>query len=138
MELNNSQKERLVEVARKHGLTLVLLFGSRAGGQAHAQSDWDVAVQMKGFEWTKYSDISWDLAEALGIPGERLDLSCVDIADPLFLKKISDTAVVLYGEPRAYNAFLLKAFHRYEDYKPYLAQEAEAVSQYVQQQAYAH
>lgn len=138
MELNENQRTKLTEVARKHGLALVLLFGSRAKGETHAESDWDIAVQMKGFDWMKYSEISWDIADALGIPSERLDLSCADIADPLFLKKISDTAVLLYGDPRTYQEFLIKAFHRYEDYKPFFEEEAKAVSQYVQQQAYAH
>ncbi|OGL77301.1 hypothetical protein A3J43_00580 [Candidatus Uhrbacteria bacterium RIFCSPHIGHO2_12_FULL_54_23] len=138
MELSETQKGKLEQAAKKHGLTLVLLFGSRADGGVHAESDWDVAVQMKGFDWMKYSELTWDIAEALGVPSERLDLSSVDIADPLFLKKISDTSVVLYGDSRAYQGFLLKAFHRYEDYKPFLAQEAQAVGRYVRQYAYAH
>lgn len=39
-----SKKAAIAEIAKKHGLSFVALFGSQATGRTHARSDVDVAV----------------------------------------------------------------------------------------------
>jgi predicted nucleotidyltransferase len=61
------------ELERRYGprLDRVLLYGSRARGEARADSDWDVAVILKGYdggldEYYRLADLSYDLMEETG------------------------------------------------------------------------
>lgn len=138
MMITEQQKKKIASVAKKYNLALVLLFGSAVSGLTHEKSDLDIAVLTEQLEWKTYSDLVEALCKALGVEFERIDLSYINQSDPLLLKRISDNFQVLYGGERAVSAFRLKAFHRYEDYKPYLRQEKEAVQRYVREVSYAH
>jgi predicted nucleotidyltransferase len=62
------------ELERLYGdrLERVLLFGSRARGDARPDSDWDIAVFLRGYdgnreEWSRLSDLGFDLMMETGI-----------------------------------------------------------------------
>ncbi len=136
--ITKEQKEKIAAVAKKYNLKLVLLFGSAVSGLTHAKSDLDIAVLASRVAWDVYSGLVEALSEALEVEFERIDLSFIRGADPLFLKRISDNFQVLYGDAGAAAEFRIQAFHRYEDYRPYLRQEKEAVRRYVREMSYVH
>jgi predicted nucleotidyltransferase len=126
MEEIGFDPKRLADLAHRHGLRLVVLFGSRATGHVHAQSDVDLAVSAdRPLEPARLANLISEL-EAL-VPGVPVDVADLRRADPLFLRKIFETGTCLFGEPGAFDAERLRALHRYEDYRPFMKLERESV-----------
>ena len=139
MLIDKEQKKQLERVAERYHLTLILLFGSAVSGGRHAGSDLDIAISSElPLGWREYGSFIEDMKSMFGVESETIDVSFLDRADPLFLKRISEQFQALVGDDAEIMKFRLKAFHRYEDYRPYLAQEREAVRAYLQHQAYVH
>ena len=115
------------DIARRHGLALVVQFGSTVSGTVHEKSDVDVAVLFDrappGF--AELADITHELQSLF--PGRELDLAVLDRADPLFLKQVFDRSRLLAGSPRRYAEMKIYAFRRYQDHRRYLALEREYV-----------
>ncbi len=111
----------LADLARRHGLELVLLFGSAARGRLQARSDVDLAVLLAGRR-----DLPWDergeLVHGLSslYPGREVDLALINSADPLFLKQIAEGAQLLHGSPRRLAELRMTAFRRYQDHRRFL------------------
>ena len=119
--------QEIAEIARKHGIRLLLQFGSSVTGRLHAQSDVDFAVLLERVPdtLTAEADLAADL-QAL-VPGQEADVTLINRADPLLLKQITDHARLVYGTPREFDAFKLYAFKRYQDHRRYLKLEREYV-----------
>ena len=110
--------------ARQRGLTLLVLFGSRARGDAAAHADWDF-----GF----LSDSSVDpltimaaLAEAVG--SERLDL--VDLARTsglLRYRAARDGVLVYEARPGIFDRFRFEAARFWYDAEPVLRPAYDAI-----------
>jgi predicted nucleotidyltransferase len=124
-------RRSIADIARKRGLSLVVLFGSVAASAAHPDSDMDIAV--------KFGDGDPGLLRILEVQeeisglfrGREVDLSVLNRADPLFMKKIADQCEFLYAEPGEATAFLLMAFKRYQDHRKYLDMERIFAADYV-------
>lgn len=131
MNVTDDLRVQAAEIARSHGLRLVLLFGSVAAGTARPDSDVDVAVRFGDprVRLGKLLDVQRDLSAVF--PRREIDLAVIDRADPLFLKKIAERFVVLFGERREVDAFRLMAFRRYQDHRKYLGMERDYVAAYV-------
>ncbi len=77
-----------VRIARAYATQSIMLFGSRARGTAHAESDADVAVVLKGapghFVHTKMAmnDIAYDILLATGIRIQPLPVWETEWAHP--------------------------------------------------------
>ena len=94
--------------------------GSRVKGIFHPRSDLDIGVLCtRGFD----ARIVAELSEIFS--GEEIDVALLNHADPLLLKEVSEAAVILSGEPRAFQEFRIYAFGRYVEHRPYFALEAE-------------
>ena len=119
---------RLEEIARKHGMVLVLLYGSAVSGPTHARSDVDVAVLLDRatVPFREWGEVAADL-QALW-PGRKVDLAFLNRADPLFLRKITERCRLLYGSPRRFAELKMYAFKRYQDHRRYLGLEREYVA----------
>ena len=113
-------------LAKERALDLVLVFGSVAAGKAHASSDVDVALSASAgpLAFETLVDVTMQLGGLFQAEVDGVDLRR---ADPLLLKKIFEHPVVLFSTPGAFEQARLHAFHRYEDYRPYLALERAAV-----------
>lgn len=124
-------KRAVGEIARRHGLSLVLLFGSAAAGTARPDSDIDIAVKIRGGDvgLRRILEIQRELSDLFG--GREVDLAVLNRADPLFMKKIAERCSVLHGEPGEAEAFLLLSFRRYQDHRKYLEMERNFVYGYV-------
>jgi len=109
----------LDQIAQRHGIRLLLQFGSTVSGQVHERSDVDLGVLL--------GDLDHDL-HAL-FPGRKLDLAILNRADPLFLKQVTDNCRLLHGSEAELRRLKLYAFKRYQDHRKYLDLECRFVSQ---------
>ncbi len=120
--------QRLDEIARRHGIELIVQFGSSVSGLMHPGSDVDLAVLFRHApeSYAGLGDLEADLQSLA--PERRLDLGVLNHADPLFLKQVMDHARLLYGSPRCFQELKLYAFRRYQDHRPYLEMERAYVA----------
>lgn len=104
-------------------LELAVLVGSRADGRAHAESDWDIAIQ-----WNR--DITMldnlantetlrrKLAEALGVGEDRVDLIDIPRAGLAMRALVAEEGIPLKGEDSLiWNHFLGRVWRELEDYE---------------------
>jgi predicted nucleotidyltransferase len=118
-------------MARKRGLSLVVLFGSVAADAARTDSDIDIAVKFVGGDPGLLRTLEVQEEISGLFRGRKIDLSVLNRADPLFMKKIAERCEILYAEPGEAGAFLLMAFKRYQDHRKYLDMERDFVADYV-------
>jgi uncharacterized protein len=113
----------LETIGRRHGLRLLLQFGSTVDGLEHARSDLDLAVLVErpSLSLHEQADLLGDLQRVF--PDREVDLAVINRADPLFLKKITERCRLLFGAPRDLHELKLYAFRRYQDHRRYLALE---------------
>ena len=119
----------LDQIARRHGIRLLLQFGSTVSGPVHERSDVDLGVLLDrpSLGLREYGDLDHDL-HAL-FPGRKLDLAILNRADPLFLKQITDNCTLLHGSEAELRRLKLYAFKRYQDHRKYLDLERHFVAQ---------
>jgi predicted nucleotidyltransferase len=110
-------------IANKHGLLLLLRFGSSVTGHLHAASDVDLAVLFERAPESlgALADLVADLQTLE--PGREVDVAVLNHADPLFLKQVTEHCELVYGTPRRLAEFKMYAFRRYQDHRRYLDME---------------
>jgi predicted nucleotidyltransferase len=119
--------EALARIAERHGVVLLLQFGSSVTGQRHARSDLDLGVLLDRphVSLDERGALLHDLQTAF--PGEDVDFAILDHADPLFLKKVMESCRLLHGDPGRLQRLRIYAFKRYQDHKRYLDLERRFV-----------
>jgi predicted nucleotidyltransferase len=129
------RREELEAVARRHGIILLLRFGSSATGRLHARSDVDLAVLLERVPESleAHAELIQDL-QAL-CPEREVDLAIINRADPLFLKKITEACELVYGPVQALQRLRIYAFKRYQDHRRYLEMERRYVERAVRDEA---
>lgn len=110
-------------IANKHGLLLLLRFGSSVTGRVHAASDIDLAVLFDRAPESlgALADLTADLQTL--VPDREVDVAVLNHADPLFLKQVTEHCELVYGSPRRFAEFKMYAFKRYQDHRRYLNME---------------
>jgi predicted nucleotidyltransferase len=85
-------KSKIAEIAKKHELDLVVLFGSTARETTHAGSDIDIAVLSK-----KAADVSL-LTEEIGNVFQRNDVEVVNLsgASPFLMRAVAEDGVAIF------------------------------------------
>lgn len=128
-------RAQLAPLAAKHGIVLLLQFGSSVTGKVHARSDVDLAVLLERVPTTleAHADLIADLQDLF--PEREVDVALINRADPLFLKKITEACRLLYGSPQALQRLLIYAFKRYQDHRRYLDMERQYVRRTLQDTA---
>ncbi len=121
-------REQLTRLAESFGIRLLLLHGSVASGQEHPGSDVDFAILLKerDKDYSRMAELHCELQRLL--PHREVDLTSLNEADPLFLKKIMEKCRLVYGQPAEFYSFKMYAFRRYQDHKRFLAMERAYVS----------
>ncbi|MEK7480790.1 MAG: nucleotidyltransferase domain-containing protein [Patescibacteria group bacterium] len=106
-------RQRIVAIAEKYQLSLVLLFGSQATGKTHKQSDYDVAyLSERPLALMEESSLIVDLMPVF----QTLTVDLVNLhnASPLLLKKIAERCMMLYEKERhLFAQFRIYAYKRY-------------------------
>ncbi|MFC1790750.1 nucleotidyltransferase domain-containing protein [Patescibacteria group bacterium] len=120
--------ERIKKCLQKHDLRLILLHGSWAKGKTHPQSDVDIAVVRKDRQ-KNYNLLALIKDLSVALQTERVDLSDLTLADPLFLFAALQKSQLLAGKKGDYEKLLKRAFFRYNDYLPFLAREENFVKE---------
>lgn len=131
MEFSSNQKSRIQSLTKKYEVKLVLIFGSHATKKTHQMSDIDIGVLLKEnqISFGKYSDLIHEFEKIF--PKKKTDLVILNHADPFFLKKIMESAKLIYGEEKDFENLGLYSFHRYQDYKKYLSLEENFVHNFI-------
>jgi len=124
-------KEDLKDIAQKHGIVLVLKFGSSVTGRTHLRSDVDLAILLDRSTITlqEHTELLQSLQPLF--PDRELDLALINHADPLFLKKITDNCELLLGPPERLQALKLYAFKRYQDHRRYFELERQFAERFL-------
>jgi uncharacterized protein len=126
--------DALSELARRYGLELVLAFGSAVTGRLHARSDTDVAVlPRRPLSMSEQLDLQAELQRLF--PERPLDLALLDRADPLFLKKVLDSAVLLHGSTTRLAELRIHAWRRYVDHERFFALERRYIQRFLADRA---
>jgi predicted nucleotidyltransferase len=114
----------LPTVAMRHGVLLLVAFGSTVRGRRRAGSDLDLAVLFLGppqdETWlSEEAELAWELERVLK-PVCELDLVVLNRASAPMQKAVADEGVVLYAdEPNRWSLFRLRARRNYEDTEKY-------------------
>lgn len=126
-------QQELARIADKHGIRLLLQFGSSVTGQLHPHSDIDFAVRLERMPGTieQEADLVADLQTL--VTGRDVDVAVINRADPLLLKQIAAHAALVYGSTHDFEAFKLYAFKRYQDHRPYFEMERQYVDNQLEQ-----
>jgi predicted nucleotidyltransferase len=113
----------VAEVASRHGVALLLQFGSSVTGLTHPQSDVDFAVLLHQPQASlaTQADLMADL-QAL-VPERKVDVAFLDHADPLLLKQVCEHCELVFGSQRRLDELKMYAFTRYQDHRPYFEME---------------
>lgn len=91
--LIEKHRDEILALAEKNGLTEVRVFGSRARGEAHADSDIDLLVTRKpGSDSLAIFGLEIDIEERLGCPADVATEGCIR---PKYRERILSEAVPL-------------------------------------------
>lgn len=125
--------QKIEAAADAYGIRLALLFGSAVSGRMHDGSDVDVAIllQCPDLPPGRFATLYHELQQAL--PDRDLDLALLNRADPLFLKKITESCRLLYGDVRDLQQLKILAFRRYQDHRRFLRLEREYVRRFIRE-----
>ena len=115
--------EKLANLAKKHDIRFIVLFGSHAQNATRPESDVDIALFFDRdknvlAEFEMFSDVLNGLSEALGVPSEKLDLLTLNKANILLRYEITAGGKLLYGNADLYEQYQAFAFRDYIDAKP--------------------
>lgn len=88
---------QLFQIARKHGISRIYIFGSAARGETTAKSDVDFLVEMQaGASLFGAAGFSYDAEKLLGVPVDVVPLSVLpQVEDQDFVKAIQREAISL-------------------------------------------
>ncbi len=133
MKISAGQRRRLSRIAQKYDLRLVLAFGSSVTGQRHPRSDLDIAVRFdqRPVDFRTQAELSHELQKIF--PELEVDLVILNYADPLFLKKITESCRLLYGDPREFKELKIYTFKRYQDHRRYFEMEQRFVEAFLKE-----
>lgn len=132
MILDKRQIEDLSNIAKRFDLALIILFGSSVSERLHVRSDIDIAVYLAKEKPTlrEYSELIEAFHEVFSY--KEIDLSFINHADPLFLKKILEKCQLLYGSPSKFQQLKIYAFKRYQDHQRYFKMEEEFAKRFIE------
>ncbi|HVV53024.1 MAG TPA: nucleotidyltransferase domain-containing protein [Polyangia bacterium] len=112
--------EDVRDIARRAGVDLFVLFGSRARGEARSDSDWDFAYAFSGDRSCFDPEaLQADLVRALG--SDRIDLVDLKHGSALLRFRIAAEGSPIYqAEPGAFEDFQIEAARFWCDVNPVL------------------
>jgi predicted nucleotidyltransferase len=122
-------REKLENIVRKHGILMILLFGSRAKGNYSLKSDLDLGVL--------FNDDNFDqtalIADLMAVfPNYTLDLAILNHSDPVFkFEIISNYQILFCAAPEIFIGFYTNTVKQYNDVQKFLLQEDIFIKKYL-------
>lgn len=114
-------------MARRHGIALVIRFGSTVSGHTHAASDIDLGVLFERLPGTLDEELR-TIADLQALEsGRPVDVAVLNRADPLLLEQVTRHARLEYGAQERFDTFRRYAFKRYQDHRRFFDMEREYV-----------
>lgn len=125
-------KIKISELAQKHGLLIVVLFGSQASGKTHLGSDVDLGfISEKSVSPADIAKMTFEFTEKLGV--KNLELIDLAGAPPLLLKQVVQKSVLLYERETALFAkFRIYAIKLFMEAKKLLDLRETALNKFLQ------
>jgi predicted nucleotidyltransferase len=118
----------LRELAHRLGIRVILQFGSTVTRTTHDRSDLDLAVQLDTPAVSLETILEMQEALQAQFPGREVDVTILNRADPLFRRKIMEACRILFGTSQDFARLRLYSFKTYQDFRPYLEIERQAVA----------
>jgi len=104
--------KKIEEVAKKHNLELLLLFGSRAKGNMHKFSDYDFGyIGSDKLDYVKKGELGMDLEKLTG--SKFVEVVDLKESGPFLLKEVVKNNQVLFAKRYAYEDFFSNAVVSY-------------------------
>ena len=125
LDLSPEAAAQLDAVARRHGIRLLIAFGSRVSGHPHPASDLDLAVLLDAPGRDDPLGLLADLQAVF--PACAVDVLWLHRADPLIGWHALRAPRLLYGNLADLARRQAYAWRRMVEYEPFFALEAEAV-----------
>ena len=122
--IDEIQKRQIGEVAKKHGLLFVALFGSQATGRTHSKSDIDVAVLPKD------PSVLSRASEEIGTALKRNDVEVADLSvpSPYLWRAVARDGVLLFEEELGlFSKWRLRAMNLWYDTAPIRERQKQAL-----------
>lgn len=118
MDISEKQKQKILELAQKFDLRLILLFGSRASGHATKESDTDLAFfSLKNLSFEDEILINTEFCNILQT--DRVDTVNLKTAHPLLLNQILTNNKIIYEESSVYySTFEVLTLQKYKEAEP--------------------
>lgn len=129
--MDKVDKEKIVGIAKRHNLTLMVLFGSQATGHTHKKSDVDVGyLADREINYQGNYDISLELAQIFKNPD--VELVSLNNISPELKKQVADTGIVLYEDNVSiFDQFKISAFKLYVESKPLREFRATSIKKFI-------
>lgn len=114
---NQDIKRNIVDIARKHGLSLVVQFGSslEKDGLKHSESDIDIAFLPKDRDFTlnQLIDLQYDLAIIFGVFEDKIDIVNLKRANSFLAYQIATKGTPLFdGDGHQFSLFYVSALRQ--------------------------
>lgn len=129
MEISDEQNQKIAAIAKKFGLRLVLLFGSRATGKTHPFSDYDFGyITHRKLNYQEEYILQKELAKIFKIKMNKrediVETVNLENLNPLFKYQVLKKSKIIYQSPGAYSRFFAAALQEYfESEKLFLLQK---------------
>ena len=133
--MSEVDKEKIANIAKRHNLALLVLFGSQATGYTHKKSDVDIGyISRKDIDYRKNYDISLELARIFKNP--EVEVVNLDNVSPVFKKEVADQGILLFEEKKGiFDLFSIHANRIYIETKPLRFYQREMINDFIKKYA---
>ncbi|MBI2100805.1 MAG: nucleotidyltransferase domain-containing protein [Candidatus Vogelbacteria bacterium] len=129
------KNKKIAEIAKRHRLTLLVLFGSQATGHTHKKSDVDVGyLANREIDYRENYDISIELAKIFKNP--EVELVNLENVSPALKKQVADQGIVLFeAEKGKFDFFSIHAHRAYIETKPLRLYQRQSINDFIKEYA---
>lgn len=132
MDISEKQTQKIMELAEKYELKLILLFGSRASGHARLDSDIDLAyLSSKNLSFEEENIINMEFCNVFQT--DMVDTVNLKMAHPLLLNQILENNKIIFEEsPVYYSIFEASTLQKYKEADPLFDMRSEQLKKFVE------
>lgn len=120
---------QLGRVSERHGIRLVVLFGSQAMGTAGEQSDIDIGVLFSEAAYSPSRELDFGSAVMNLLQTGHVDVAVLNHAEPLLLKEVATNGLPLYEAERGlfdeYQVLFIKKYFETAKFRSLAAENLE-------------